>query len=175
MGDAFEPVHRASRGAGRGGAIDLWIRRAALGLLLAVTVLALCNVFGQRASSAGARNASADLTVHSPRTVRAGLLFQARFTIVAHRTLPAASLVLGSGWIDGLTLNTGEPSPTNETSGPGGSLKFDIGKLDAGETYTEYLEYQVNPTSSSSRTQLVTVESAGAPVVSLHRTMTILP
>jgi hypothetical protein len=175
MGDSFEPVQRAARGAGRGGAIDLWIRRAGIGLLLAVIVLALLNVFGQRSSTAGAGSASADLTVHSPRTVRTGLFFQARFTIVAHRTLPAASLVLGSGWIEGLTLNTEEPSPSTETSGPGGSLKFDLGTLDAGETYTEYLEYQVNPTSSSSRTQLVTVDSAGTPVVSLHRTMTILP
>jgi hypothetical protein len=175
MGDAFEPVRHAQSGADRHGLWELWIRRASLGLLLAIVVLALCNVFGQRASNATAHNASADLSVRSPARVRTGLLFQAKITVVAHQSLPNAALVLGSGWIDGLTINTAEPTPPTQSSGPGGSLKFGIGALNAGETYTEYFEYQVNPTSSSSRTQTVTLESNGLPIVSVRRTMTVIP
>lgn len=175
MGDAFEPVRSAQRGADRRGGYNLWIRRVFLAVLLVVVILALLNVFGQRASSATAHSATADLVVHSPTTVRSGLLYQAKVTIIAHRTIPSATLILSSGWIDGLTMNTQQPSPSNETSGPGGSLVVSLGKLQAGQTYTQYLAYQVNPTSYSSRPQVATVEAAGTPVVSLRRTMTIVP
>jgi hypothetical protein len=175
MGDAFEPVRSAQAGADRRGAYDLWIRRGLLAVLLAVVVLALWNVFGQRSGTATARTATADLVVHAPTRVRTGLLFQAKISITAHVTMPKTTLILSSGWIDGLTMNTEEPTPSSQTSGPGGSLDFTLGKLQAGQTFVEYLDYQVNPTSFSSRPQTITVETAGTPVVSLHRTMTIIP
>jgi hypothetical protein len=175
MGDAFEPVRSTREGADRRGAYDLWIRRGFLAVLLVVIILALCNVFGQRSSTASAHSATADLVVHAPTKVRSGLLYQAKFSITAHVTMPKTTLILSSGWIDGLTMNTEEPTPSTQTSGPNGSLEFTLGKLEPGQTYTEYLEYQVNPTSFSSRPQAVTVATAGTPVVSLHRTMTIIP
>jgi hypothetical protein len=175
MGDAFEPVRSTQPGADRRRAYDLWIRRGFLAVLLVVVILALFNVFGQRAGTSTAHTATADLVVHAPARVRAGLLYQAKISITAHVTMPKTTMILSSGWIDGLTMNTEEPTPSSQTSGPGGSLKFSLGKLQAGETYTQYLEYQVNPTSFSSRPQTVTVETAGTPVASLHRTMTIIP
>ncbi len=144
-------------------------------LLAAVVVVALSNVVGQRATTAHANAVLAKLEVRAPEAVRAGLLYQAKITVTALQTLPQAQLVLGSGWIDGLTMNTEEPSPSTETSGPSGSLVFDIGTLQQGQAYVQYLEYQVNPTSLSRRSQVVTVMSDKAPVVSLHRTMTIVP
>jgi hypothetical protein len=153
----------------------VWIRRAGITLLAVVVVVALCNVVGQRASSATVHAAAADITVHAPTRVRPGLLFQARVTVVAHETLPKTELVFDKGWIDGLTINTNEPSASNETSAPGGGLSLTVGTLQAGQSYTHYFEYQVNPTSSSGRTQTVTVRSNGVPVVSLSRTLTVIP
>jgi hypothetical protein len=77
--------------------------------------------------------------------------------------------------MDGLTLNTLEPGPSSETSGPDGSLVIDIGALQPGQTWVQYLEYQVNPTSVSRRHQTVSVLSNTKPIVTLQRTMTIVP
>jgi hypothetical protein len=83
--------------------------------------------------------------------------------------------VLSSGWIDGLTLNTNEPSAPSETGGPNGSLVLSLGSLQAGQTFVQYFEYQVNPTSVGSRDQDMTLASDGAPVVSIARTLTVVP
>ncbi len=175
MGDTLEQARAQREITKRPDRYGIWIRRFSIALLTALIVLALFNVFGQRSSDAVANTPSATLRVHSPTIVRSGLLFQAKFTVTAKQPLPDAQLVLGHGWIDGLTLNTNEPSASSETSGPNGSLVFDIGSLDAGQSYTQYFEYQVNPTSNGRRSQFVAVTSKGASVVSLRRTMTIIP
>jgi hypothetical protein len=175
MSDAIHPV-KTSRPIDerydRGG---VWIRRTAMCLLTAVVVVALANVVGQRASTARAAAAGASIELHAPTTVRPGLLFQAKISVTAHQVLPDAQLVLSSGWIDGFTMNTLEPSPASEDSGPNGSLVLDIGALQPGQTWVEYIEYQVNPTSLSRRHQVLTVLSDTQPVVSLDRTMTVVP
>ncbi|MGN6474516.1 MAG: hypothetical protein ACTHK4_12840 [Mycobacteriales bacterium] len=175
MADAVTSIESSRPAIVRGDRVGVWIRRAAMCLLTAVVVIALCNVVGQRASTAHASTSFAELDVRAPTAVRAGLLFQAKISVTARTALSNAELELGSGWIDGLTMNTAEPSASNETSGPAGSLVFDIGTLQAGQTYVEYLEYQVNPTSISRRDQVVTVLSNKTPAVSLHRTMTVVP
>jgi hypothetical protein len=175
MRNAMEVIEPELERSDRSGVYGVWVRRTGMLLMAAVTVVALCNVFGQRASDASGSSAAATVIVHSPSRVRAGLLFQGRITVEAHQALPAATLVLSRGWVDGLTMNTAEPSPSTQTSGPGGSLILGIGALHAGETFVQYFEYQVNPTSVSSRVQQVTLRSSGADVVSVRRTMTILP
>jgi hypothetical protein len=175
MHDAVESIRPEIDRSDRSDVHGVWIRRFGICLLVAVVILALFNVFGQRASTSTARSPVADLTVHAPTTVRAGLLFQGKITIVAHQDLAKASLVLGSGWIDGLTLNTNEPSAASETSGPSGALVLSLGALKAGQTFVQYFDYQVNPTSNSSRRQQMTLESGGTPVVSMTRTMTVFP
>ena len=77
------------------------------------------------------------LSVESPDGVRGGLLYQARFTIVAHQELKHATLVLNEKWIDGLTVNTIEPSPVNEASRDG-NLALELGHLAAGARYVLY-------------------------------------
>jgi hypothetical protein len=175
MPDAIDSLRPQLDRADRSDIHGVWIRRTGIGLLLAVTVAALLNLFGQHASTAGTRSAVADLSVHSPTRVRAGLLYQAKITITAHQALPKAQLVLDNALIDGLTLNTVEPSAPAETSGPGGSLVLTLGRLRAGQTFVQYLDYQVNPTSSGSRHQAVTLKSDGVPVVSVGRSFTVIP
>ena len=175
MRDVMEAIQPELAVSARRADLGLWVRRFFMSCFAAVIVLALCNVFGQRASSVATETNVARLTVHAPTTVRPGLLFQARVTLTAHQPIHAAQLVLSHGWIDGLTLNTAEPSPVSETSGPGGALVLSLGSLEAGQTFTQYLDFQVNPTSVSGRTQTVTVRSDGVEIATLSRTMTLVP
>jgi hypothetical protein len=106
--------------------------------------------------------------------VRGGLLYQARFTIRAHRSLKDATLVLNRGWFDGLTIDTIEPSPVNQAS-RNGAVVFELGHVPAGSKYVLYMEYQVNPTTVSSRTLRVSLEDGQRRLVSLSRHFRILP
>jgi hypothetical protein len=151
-----------------------WARRALLGLLGVVLLLALIDVFGQSPSTTKGQASAATLAVEAPGTVRGGLLFQARFTIHARSELKDAQLVLGHGWIDGLTVNTIEPSPLNEAS-RNGSLSFDLGHLPAGAKHVLYLDYQVNPTTISSRTLRVELYDGPERILALSRHLTVLP
>jgi hypothetical protein len=150
------------------------LRRALVALLVVVILLALLGFFGQSPSTTKAQASPATLEVNAPRTVRGGLLFQARFTIQAHAELKDAILVLGRGWIDGLTLNTMEPGPLNEAS-RNGSLSLDLGHLPAGAKHVLYIDYQVNPTTISSRTLRVELNDGTERILTLSRPLRILP
>lgn len=137
-------------------------------------VLALFGLFGQSPSTTRAQGTPASLEVNAPGTVRGGLLFQTRFTIHAHAELKDAILVLGRGWLDGLTLNTMEPGPLNEAS-RNGSLSLDLGHLPAGAKHVLYIDYQVNPTTISSRTLRVELDDGKQRILTLSRHLRILP
>jgi hypothetical protein len=175
MGDAIRPIADSREAFERHDRYGLWVRRGGLVVLTAIVVIALFNVVGQRATNATADSSVASITVHAPVAVRPGLLFQAKISVTAHEAVPAAQLVLSHGWFDGLTLNTMEPAAVSETSAMGGSVVVTIGPLRAGQTFVQYLEYQVNPTSFSRRGQVVTLRSNGVALVSLRRHMTIVP
>lgn len=175
MVDAVHPVASSRPLDDRHDRIGVWVRRAAMCILLAVVVVASLNVVGQRTSTSVATSSQAVLSVRAPTAVRPGLLFQLKISLTAREELPHAQLVLSSGWMDGFTLNSLEPGPAGESSGPDGSLVFDLGALQPGQTWVQYLEYQVNPTSISRRHQVVTLLSDTEPVVALGRTMTVVP
>jgi hypothetical protein len=151
-----------------------WLRRGLLALVGVVLLLALLNVFGQRPSSDRVSSSAAHLEVTVPDSVRGGLLFQARFTIEAEQELKDATLVLGRGWLEGLTLNTIEPSPLNEAS-RNGKLALEFGHLPAGSKYVLFVEYQVNPTTVGRRTLNVELEDGEQPILSSERDLTIFP
>jgi hypothetical protein len=151
-----------------------WLRRALLGVIALVLVLALFDVFGQETSTTRAEAGAATLSVSAPGAVRGGLLFQARITTEAHTELRDATLVLNQAWINGLTVNTIEPSPLNEASRDG-NLVFDLGHLPAGSKHVLYLDYQVNPTTVGSRTLRLELQDGKTPVTSLERTLRIFP
>jgi len=145
-----------------------------LGLIALVLVLALFDVFGQETSTTRAEAGAATLSVSAPGAVRGGLLFQARITTEVHTDLRDATLVLNQAWLDGLTVNTIEPSPLNEASRDG-NLAFDLGHLPAGSKHVLYLDYQVNPTTVGSRTLRLELQDGETPVTSLERTLRIFP
>jgi hypothetical protein len=153
---------------------EIWVRRGLFALLCVVPVLALLNLFGQQPQSSTGSAATARLLVSAPSRVRGGLLYQARFRITAKKKLDQAELVLDRGWIDGLTINTVEPSPVSETS-TNGKLAFDLGPIPAGQSYVLFLDFQVNPTTVGHHAQTVTLYDRNQALITLHRTITIFP
>jgi len=151
-----------------------WLRRALLGLLVAFLVLGLLNVFGQRPSTTSAAAPPATLELTSPTSVRGGLMFEARFRIRAEQELKDAQLVLASGWLEGLTINTIEPSPIGEAS-RNGKLALDLGHVPAGQTYVLYMQFQVNPTNVGHRSQRVELQDGGSTIAAIDRSITVFP
>jgi hypothetical protein len=151
-----------------------WVRRGLVALLAAVVVLGLVNAFGQRPSTSTAAGPAASLKLYAPSRVRGGLLFEARFHITARQDLRNATLVLGSGWLEGMTLNTVEPSPVGEASRDG-RLALQLGHIPAGESYILFLQFQVNPTNVGHRTQTVELDDGDTRILSMRRTITVYP
>jgi hypothetical protein len=143
-------------------------------LVTLVLVAGLLNVFGQRPQSSTAAVAAASIKVYAPARVRLGLYFEARFTIDAHSDIKKATLVLDSGWAEGLTINTIEPSPVGEASRDG-KLVFDLGHIPAGKTYLLFVQMQVNPTNIGRRSQDVRLYDGDTFLTSIDRTITIFP
>lgn len=156
------------------GARDVVIRRGFTGLLVIVTLLGLLNVFGQRPSPSRVATPSADVEVYAPARVRAGLYYMARFTIEAHSDLRRATLVLGPGWAEGITINTVEPAPVGEAS-DNGKLVFELGHVPAGEKYVFFIHLQVNPTNVGRREQDVELRDGDTTLTHIDRTITIFP
>jgi hypothetical protein len=153
---------------------DIWIRRGLFGLVCLVPVLALLNLFGQRPDTSTGTAAAAGLSVSAPSRVRGGLLYQARFRITARKSLAQAALVLDSGWLDGLTINTMEPSPASETS-RNGKLALDLGPISAGRWYVLIVDFQVNPTTVGRQNQSLTLYDGNRALITIHRTLTVFP
>jgi hypothetical protein len=158
----------------RGRRGEVWVRRGVAGLLGVIPLLALLNVFGQHATTSKAAAQPASIEVHAPPAVRMGLLFSARITIHANETLQDAALVFNSNWLEGMTLNTLEPSPVSETS-QNGSLRLELGRIQAGQDFKVYLSFQVNPTTVAHRDQSVELVDGNGSLATVHRTMTIYP
>lgn len=152
----------------------MWARRGLVVLLVAPLALALANVFGQRPQTDVATAPAAKLKVYSPSSVRGGLYFETRFTITALRELKNATLVLDSGWLEGMTLNTVEPSPIGEASRDG-KLVFELGHVPEGQDYIFFLQFQVNPTNVGHRSQDVALYDEDELITKVDRTITVFP
>ena len=153
---------------------QVWVRRGIIAFIAVVPLLGLANVFGQRAVSTEAFGAQASLAVNAPDRLRGGLLYEAHVIIRARSDLPKAALVLHPDWLSGMTLNTLEPSPVDETS-ENGALRFDLGEIKAGQRFDLILQYQVNPTAVGKRKQWIDLVDDQTTVASIRRTLIIFP
>jgi hypothetical protein len=156
----------------KGRGYEPWLRRVLLGVMLALIILALLNAFGQRTHASQAAGPGAVLGVESPEKVRAGLMYQARFTITARRDVKQPELVLGPGWLDGLTVNAIEPQASEE-SNRNGHLALVYDELKAGDTLRVWVAYQVNPTAHGRRIQLTELDDGDKPLLVHPRPLTI--
>lgn len=164
--------HRDLEGMYRSG---IWVRRASIALIAVCAALGLANVFGQRPSTVRADVGAATISLHAPTAVRGGLLFEARFHITAKRELKNAILKLDPGWAEGMSMNTIEPSPVDETSDTG-RLSFGLGRIAAGHSFILFLQFQVNPTNVAwHRPQNVELVDGNQVIARIHRTITVFP
>jgi hypothetical protein len=153
---------------------ELYLRRGLFLLAPLVAVLALLNAFGQRPQDAQATGPTAVLKVHAPTRVRSGLLYEARFTVEARRTLRNAVLLLAPGWFENMTVNTIEPSPQSERS-VDGDTALDLGRIEAGGSHVLYMQFQINPTNVGRRSQEVRLLDSERLLLTLPRTITVFP
>ena len=154
---------------------DIWVRRALLGLVVAVPVIALFNVFGQKPDTHLLVGPAASLKIYAPARLRGGLLYEARFHITARQDIKDAYLVLGTGWAEGMSINTIEPSPVSQASNSG-RLSLELGHIGPGKSYIEYMQFQVNPTNVAwRRPQNVELDDGNRTLAVLHRTITVFP
>jgi hypothetical protein len=152
-----------------------WVRRIYIVVLLALIVLGLLDLFGQRTSTAtSVAPGRATLTVDAPKRVRGGLLYQVRITVTAHSTIKQPRLVLSRDWFDGLTLNTAEPTALSEDSRQG-AVTFTYGGLAAGDRLDVFTEWQVNPTTVGSRNPDVELDDGSRPITRVEHSLTVLP
>lgn len=153
---------------------DAWVRRVLVALIGLVPLLALFNLFGQRPHLSTAAALPASLELYAPGHVRGGLLWEARFTITAHDELNDAVLVLDKGWVEGMTLNTLEPSPVAEGSHDG-KLVLDLGHVPKGQRHILFLQFQVNPTNVGRRSQDVRLYDGSRLIATIQRRITVFP
>jgi hypothetical protein len=158
----------------REGRRDVLARRLAMSGLLVLLALGLFNVFGQRPSTTTADSSAATLEVYAPERVRAGLYYEARFTVAAGEEVEEATLVLDPGWAEGITINTVEPSPTGEAS-MDGKLVFVLGRIPAGQKHVFFLHLQVNPTNVGHRSQDVRLFDGDTLLATIDRSITVFP
>jgi hypothetical protein len=153
---------------------EAWIRRSLLALVGLVPLLALLNVFGQRPHLETAQASPASLELYAPPRVRGGLLWEARFTVHARKELKEATLELDRGWMEGMTINTIEPSPIGEGSHDG-KLVLVLGHVPAGQKHVLYMQFQVNPTNVGRRSQAVSLYDGKELLTTIHRRVTVFP
>jgi len=172
--DAPDCVDLGSARDLRGRTNEIWVRRGFVALLAVVPVLALLNIFGQRASDSDAHSPAATLTVHAPESVRGGLMFEARFTIVAQQAIKKAVLELSPQWANGMTINTVEPAPSEETS-QNGWMSLELGPVSPGERFVLHLQYQVNPVTTGGRDLHVKLLDDTTLLATVNRHMRVWP
>jgi hypothetical protein len=152
----------------------IWYRRGVITLLAVFILLGLLNVFGQRPHTETSGNAAATMELNAPEHLRGGLLYQARFTIHAHRDVKNAVLELSPGWLESQTLNTVAPSPLAEGN-RNGYLLYTLGHIPAGTIYRLFMQFQVNPTNVGHRSASVTLYDGGTKLAHIDRDVSFFP
>jgi hypothetical protein len=154
--------------------VERGLRWVLIGLIAAIGIAGLLNVFGQRPTTTHASGPAADLTVFAPERVRGGLFYEGRISVLVRQPLDDAVLVLGPAWAEQTSINTIEPAPVDE-SGDDGRLALGYGRLEAGDRLVVYIQLQVNPTNVGRRSQRVELRDGPELVAASDRTLTVFP
>jgi hypothetical protein len=173
LGEQYLPTERYRDLAGRD--VGPWVRRIIIASLLALAILGLLNVFGQEPTTSTASGPAASLDLYSPKRIRGGLLFEARFTVRAFgHDLKEPKLVLDPGWLESMTLNTMEPAATAEHTDNGRIvLEYDL--IPAGRRLVVWLQFQANPTNLGTQSQGVELFDGTTRLLGITRSITVFP
>ena len=133
--------HRDRAGRGR----YQWIKRGIITLFVVFIAAALFNVFGQPAVATTTSASGTTLRLTTPRALRLGLIYQTSIDITSAHAIHTPVLVLSSGWFDGATLNSSEPSAVAENHRPAG-VAFAYSGIPRGGHVSLWFQWSVNPT-----------------------------
>jgi hypothetical protein len=158
----------------RGVAVGMWARRALMSLFAVFAALGLVGVFGQRTSEHATSSASATLRLTSPSAVRGGLFFESRVEVRALRAIDHPRFVLERGWLEGMQVNSVEPSPVGEASREG-RLVLSYDGLDEGDRLVVWFQFEVNPTNVGHRSYGLELDDGGTPITRVGHHITIFP
>jgi hypothetical protein len=158
----------------RGRAPRPWIRTALLALLGVPVLLAVTGAIGQPTQTRTSAGAGARMRVELPGVLRGGLLWRAKVAVRASRAIKHPRIVLGAGFVEGMQLNTIEPSPASE-AGRGRRVVLSYAELNAGDELVVYLQLQVNPTTIGDQDTTVELDDEANPVARVAHTTTVLP
>lgn len=158
----------------RGGLRSPWVRRALLGAIAVLPLLALLGFFGQKPSTSSASGAAASMSVTAPTRLRGGLIFQVRVTIAAHREIKQPTVLFDRGWWDSMSVNSIVPEPSSSTS-QDGRVELSYEDLPAGRSLTFWIYFQANPTNVGERSEDVSLLDGGTELLRVHRSLTIFP
>ena len=174
MSEYPDELESGKHGDLAGRAREPWVRRAFILVFLAAVAMALANVFGQQEDVTSAAGPAATLSVKAPKTVRGGLLYQARIEVAAHSDVDHPRLVFDAGWLEGMQINTIEPSPVGEASRDG-RLVLSYDGLTAGDRLTVWIQFQTDPTFAGDHDQDLELDDEAAPIARISRTLHVLP
>jgi hypothetical protein len=149
-------------------------RRVLMGLVCAIPILALLNLFGQHPSISQAAGSAGTLRVQAPERLRGGLMFQARVDVTATRDIKEPQLVFSPGWFEEMTANSVSPDPLNQSTS-NGRVTLSYGRLNAGQKLTVWLEFQVNPVNVGHRVANVLLTDGDTPVALVKHDIRVLP
>lgn len=142
--------------------------------MLAFVLTGLSGVFGQPQHTRVTDGPIAQVKVRTPQALRGGLYWPAEIRVEAHRRITAPVIVLGSGFIRGMQLNSIEPAPASEAS-RGGRLAFTYPTMAPGDVLVVRMQLQVNPTTVGTQDLGVRIEGADTKPISLPATARVLP
>ena len=152
-----------------------WPRRAIVALIAIFALLGLLDVFGQRPGTSSAASTAATLDLYAPSHLRGGLLFSARFHVVATQEIKNAILILDPGWLESMAVNTIEPSPLGEASADG-RLTLQLGHIPKGSSHVLFMQFQVNPTNVAwGRRADIELTDGSTPLLHISHHFTIYP
>ena len=160
--------------ADRGMELGLWARRAFVTLFALIALVALWGKFGQRDRESTVTANDVTMTVSAPDVVRGGLYFQATVDIEASQAIEHPRLVLGTGWVEGLQVNSIEPAASTETSRDG-RVVLTYGGLEAGDRLKIWMQFQVDPTNPGHRDHGIELDDETRPLARIDRKLTVLP
>src|ERR1700754_1446216 len=142
-----------------------------MSLFALITLLALLDRFGQKPTASLASSARARMELSAPDTVRGGLFFQSRVEIHALARIAHPRLVLDEGWLEGMQVNSIEPSPADEESRDG-KVVLSYTTLEPGDVLKVWLQFEVDPTNVGRRSYGLALEDDMTPVARVSRKLT---
>lgn len=142
--------------------------------MAAFVAVGLTGALGQPQRTRTTDGPIAKVQVSLPEALRGGLYWPTEIRVEAHRRITAPVVVLGSGFIRGMQLNTVEPAPVSEAS-RGGRLAFTYPTMEPGDALVVHLQLQVNPTTVGAQDLGVRIESADTDPISMPASVRVLP